>query len=96
MEASVDGFGVLSLAGEDEYLELLFTRELKDALFGPEGVVCRFRSGNIALILEKLGVGVWDPDKVILVSDHYVPAVDAESARILDITRKFAAAQKLT
>jgi 3-isopropylmalate/(R)-2-methylmalate dehydratase large subunit len=47
-------------------------------------------------ILEKLGVGVWDPDKVVLVSDHYVPAVDAESARILDITRKFAAAQKLT
>ncbi|MEC7489407.1 MAG: 3-isopropylmalate dehydratase large subunit [Pseudomonadota bacterium] len=46
-------------------------------------------------ILERLGVGVWDPMKVVLISDHYVPAVDAESARILDITRKFAAAQNL-
>ena len=46
-------------------------------------------------ILEKLGVGVWDPEKVVLISDHYVPAVDAESARILDLTRKFAAAQNL-
>ena len=46
-------------------------------------------------ILEKLGVGVWDPAKVVLISDHYVPAVDAESARILDLTRKFAAAQNL-
>ena len=46
-------------------------------------------------ILERLGVGVWDPMKVVLISDHYVPAVDAESARILDITRKFSAAQNL-
>lgn len=46
-------------------------------------------------ILDRLGVGVWDPDKVVLISDHYVPAVDAESARILDVTRKFAADQNL-
>ena len=46
-------------------------------------------------ILEKLGVGVWDPSKIVLISDHYVPAVDSESARILDITRKFADDQKL-
>ena len=46
-------------------------------------------------ILEKLGVGVWDPDKVVLISDHYVPAVDAESAQILDVTRKFATEQGL-
>ena len=46
-------------------------------------------------ILEKLGVGVWDPEKVVLISDHYVPAVDAESARILDVTRKFAIEQNL-
>lgn len=47
-------------------------------------------------ILEKLGVGVWDPQKVVLISDHYVPAVDAETARILDVTRKFAAEQNLS
>ena len=46
-------------------------------------------------ILEKLGIGVWDPSKIVLISDHYVPAVDSESARILDITRKFADDQKL-
>lgn len=42
-------------------------------------------------ILERLNAKVWDPAKVVLVSDHYVPAVDAESAAILDLTRKWAA-----
>ena len=42
-------------------------------------------------ILERLGARVWDPNKVVVVSDHYVPAVDAESAAILDLTRKWAA-----
>jgi 3-isopropylmalate/(R)-2-methylmalate dehydratase large subunit len=41
--------------------------------------------------LEELGVGLWNPDKVVIVSDHYVPAVDAASAQILRGTRKFAA-----
>jgi 3-isopropylmalate/(R)-2-methylmalate dehydratase large subunit len=39
--------------------------------------------------LEALGVGLWDPSKVVIVSDHYVPAVDAESAAILKLTRDF-------
>lgn len=41
-------------------------------------------------MLKELGVGLWDPSRVVLVSDHYTPAVDAESAAILDTTRKFA------
>lgn len=41
--------------------------------------------------LKELGVGLWDPAKVVIVSDHYVPAVDAESAAILKLTREFAA-----
>ncbi|MCW5773701.1 MAG: 3-isopropylmalate dehydratase large subunit [Rhodospirillaceae bacterium] len=41
-------------------------------------------------MLEELGTGIWDPSRVVLVSDHYTPAVDAESAAILDLTRKFA------
>ena len=45
---------------------------------------------RIAPILERLGAKVWDPDKVVLVSDHWVPAVDAQSAKILDITRRWA------
>jgi 3-isopropylmalate/(R)-2-methylmalate dehydratase large subunit len=40
--------------------------------------------------LKELGVGVWDPDKIVLVADHFVPAVDAESAAILKLTREFA------
>jgi 3-isopropylmalate/(R)-2-methylmalate dehydratase large subunit len=41
-------------------------------------------------MLERLGARVWDPGKVVLVTDHYVPAVDAESAAILRLTRKWA------
>ena len=40
--------------------------------------------------LKELGVGVWDPDRVVLCSDHFTPAVDAESAAILQLTREFA------
>ena len=40
-------------------------------------------------ILEHLGADVWDPTKVVVVSDHYVPAVDAESANILQLTRNW-------
>jgi 3-isopropylmalate/(R)-2-methylmalate dehydratase large subunit len=46
---------------------------------------------RIKPILEKLGARVWDPDKVVIITDHYVPAIDAESAAILDLTRKWAA-----
>ena len=47
---------------------------------------------RVAPILERLGAKVWDTDRVVVVTDHYVPAVDAESARILDTTRKWVAA----
>lgn len=46
-------------------------------------------------ILERLDAKVWDVNKVVLVSDHYVPAVDAESAAILDLTRKWAVANDI-
>lgn len=39
--------------------------------------------------LEKLGAKPWDPSKIVIVSDHYVPAVDGESAAILQVTRAF-------
>jgi 3-isopropylmalate/(R)-2-methylmalate dehydratase large subunit len=45
---------------------------------------------RIKPILERLGVPVWDPEKVIVVLDHYAPAFDAESASILDLTRQWA------
>lgn len=40
--------------------------------------------------LKELGVKLWDPSKVVVVSDHFVPAVDAASAEILAISRAFA------
>jgi len=47
-------------------------------------------------ILKRLGVGIWDPGRVVLITDHYVPATDDESRRIQDITRRFAAEQHIT
>ena len=43
-------------------------------------------------ILDRLGARVWDPDKVVVITDHFVPAVDAMSAAILDQTRKWVSA----
>ena len=43
-------------------------------------------------ILDRLGAKVWNPDKVVVITDHFVPAVDAMSAAILDQTRKWVAA----
>jgi 3-isopropylmalate/(R)-2-methylmalate dehydratase large subunit len=45
---------------------------------------------RVAPYLERLGARVWDPDKVVLVTDHYVPAVDLQSAGILSLTRRWA------
>src|SRR5712692_6631588 len=46
-------------------------------------------------ILDRLGVGLWDAGKVVLITDHYVPAVDDETRRIAEITRNFVAEHKL-
>jgi 3-isopropylmalate/(R)-2-methylmalate dehydratase large subunit len=45
--------------------------------------------------LKELGVGIWDLSKVVLVSDHYTPAIDVDSAGILSLTRKFAILHKI-
>ncbi len=47
-------------------------------------------------ILERLGVGIWAPDKVVLITDHYVPATDDESRQIQQTTKAFATAQRLS
>jgi len=48
---------------------------------------------RVASRLEQLGAKVWDPDKVVVVSDHFVPATDIESAEILALTRRWAQQQ---
>ncbi|MCC5825082.1 3-isopropylmalate dehydratase large subunit [Alkalimonas sp.] len=45
--------------------------------------------------LEALGAKVFDPSKVVLVSDHFVPATDPESAEILALTRRWAQEQQI-
>jgi len=44
---------------------------------------------RIAPMLERLGARPWDPSRIVLITDHYVPAFDPESAAILDLTRKW-------
>ncbi len=41
--------------------------------------------------MQEMDVGVWDRDKLVVVSDHYVPAKDIAAAEILQLTRDFAA-----
>ena len=50
---------------------------------------------RVAPILKRFGVGLWDASKVVLISDHYVPAGDDETRRIGEVTRAFAAEHKL-
>ena len=38
-------------------------------------------------MLEQLGAKVWDPSKVVVITDHYVPTYDDESRKIIRIAR---------
>lgn len=42
-------------------------------------------------MLERLGASVWDPGRVVVVTDHYLPADDAESRGIIELTRRWVA-----
>jgi 3-isopropylmalate/(R)-2-methylmalate dehydratase large subunit len=46
---------------------------------------------RVASHLKRLGARVWDPDKVVIVTDHFVPPNDVDSADILARTRRWAA-----
>ncbi|MBK6007614.1 3-isopropylmalate dehydratase large subunit [Ramlibacter ginsenosidimutans] len=46
-------------------------------------------------MLEQLGAGIWDKDKVVLVMDHYVPERNEDSRRIVRIAREWARDQQL-
>ena len=46
-------------------------------------------------MLEQLGAKIWDPSRVVLVMDHYVPERDDESRRIVRIAREWAQEQRL-
>jgi 3-isopropylmalate/(R)-2-methylmalate dehydratase large subunit len=42
-------------------------------------------------MLERLGVGVWDPDRLVVITDHFVPAFDEASEAIQKFTRDWVA-----
>lgn len=46
-------------------------------------------------ILRELGAGLFDPAKVVLISDHFVPGDTDEGARILALTRDWARDRKV-
>ncbi len=50
---------------------------------------------RVAPILKRLGASVWDADKVVLVSDHYVPGDDDNAKSILQLTRDWAHANAI-
>jgi 3-isopropylmalate/(R)-2-methylmalate dehydratase large subunit len=47
-------------------------------------------------MLEQLGAKVWDPGKVVIITDHYVNESDPESLAIEDVTRKWARAHHIS
>lgn len=42
---------------------------------------------RVAPLLRELGVGVWDPARFVVVTDHYVPATDPDAEAIVQFTR---------
>jgi 3-isopropylmalate/(R)-2-methylmalate dehydratase large subunit len=46
-------------------------------------------------MLEELGATIWDPSRIVLVMDHYVPERDEDSRRIVRIAREWAVEQRL-
>ncbi|HEY9024889.1 MAG TPA: 3-isopropylmalate dehydratase large subunit [Burkholderiaceae bacterium] len=46
-------------------------------------------------MLEELGARLWDPSRIVLVMDHYVPERDDDSRRIVRIAREWARDQAL-
>ena len=70
----------------------------RDAVAPGEIVTCRVDlammhdSGGprrVKPMLEKLGAKVWDPEKIVVITDHYLPANDEESRNIIRIAREW-------
>lgn len=51
---------------------------------------------RVSPILQRLGVPVWDPERVVVITDHYVPTFDADSEQILALTRDWVREQGIS
>jgi 3-isopropylmalate/(R)-2-methylmalate dehydratase large subunit len=76
----------------------------REAVAAGEVVTCRVdlamvhdSSGPRRLkpLLERLGVGVWDPDRVVVATDHFVPVFDEATRKIQNLTREWVKAQAI-
>lgn len=59
-------------------------RAMMDDILGPRV--------EIADRMKELGAGVWDPARVVIVSDHYTPPANAKQAAIVKFTEEWARA----
>ncbi|MGY8526835.1 3-isopropylmalate dehydratase large subunit [Paracidovorax citrulli] len=50
---------------------------------------------RVAPLLKELGAKVWDPERYVLVTDHFVPAADEQAESIVQFTRDWARQEKL-
>lgn len=67
----------------DEIVWSNIDKAMMDDILGPRV--------EIADNLKKMGAKVWDPDKVVIISDHYTPPANIKQANIVKFTREWAA-----
>lgn len=67
----------------DEIVWVNIDKAMMDDILGPRV--------EIADNLKKMKAKVWDPDKVVIVSDHYTPPANIKQANIVKFTRDWAA-----
>lgn len=94
------------MAGASTLAERLIARAAgRDVVSAGEIVTCKVDlammhdSGGprrVKPMLDRLGAKPWDPSRVAVVADHYVPATDAESAAIVALTREWARAHDIS
>ena len=51
---------------------------------------------RIAPLLRELGAKPWDPDKIVVITDHYLPAYDDESRNIIRIAQDWVKTEGVT
>lgn len=66
----------------DQIVWVNIDRAMMDDILGPRV--------EIAENLTKMNAKVWDPDKVVIVSDHYTPPANIKQANIVKFTRDWA------
>ena len=50
---------------------------------------------RVGPMLEELGVDVWDPTRIVIITDHFVGEDDSDSIQIQTLTREWAAQRPL-